>query len=39
MSSYPFFVALATFFFAGSRITKYKAEKKKQIEFDYREGL
>ena len=28
-----------SFYVAGSKVTKFKADKKKQIEHDYKEGL
>ena len=39
LSSYSFFAALVAFFYAGSKVTKFKAAKKQQIEHDYKEGL
>ena len=38
MSSYCFFAALLTFFITGSRVTKFRKEKKKLQEADYKEG-
>ncbi|XP_070532077.1 transmembrane protein 19-like [Ptychodera flava] len=38
MSNYCFCVALLTFFLTGSKITKFKAEKKKLIDTEYKEG-
>ena len=28
-----------SFYYAGSKVTKFKADKKKRIEHDYKEGL
>ncbi|PIK49287.1 putative transmembrane protein [Apostichopus japonicus] len=36
--SYSFFLGMTAFFYAGSKVTKYKASLKQNIEDDYKEG-
>lgn len=36
--SYSFFLGMTAFFYAGSKVTKYKASLKHNIEDDYKEG-
>nr|XP_022310601.1 transmembrane protein 19-like [Crassostrea virginica] len=38
MSNLCFFSSLLTFFILGSKVTKFKAEQKKKMEHDYKEG-
>ncbi|XP_038048871.1 transmembrane protein 19-like [Patiria miniata] len=38
LASYSFFMALLAFFYTASKATRFKAEMKKKIEADYKEG-
>lgn len=38
LCSYSFFLAMAAFFYSGSKVTKYKSHLKQKLEEDYKEG-
>lgn len=38
LSSYGFMTAMLAFFFAGSKVTKWRADRKRKFEADFKEG-